>query len=451
MINLVNIREIVLDVLMEITGKGEFSHNVLKQTLRKYQYLDKRDRAFITIVTEETIENLIQIDYIINRFSKVKTNKMKPVILNILRMSVCQMKFMDSVPDSAVCNEAVKLAGKRGFSQLKGFVNGVLREIGRNKDNIKYPDASKNLLKNLSVVYSMPEWIVEQWICQYGTEEASRMIKSTLEHDNRISVRCNLSRGSVEECIAKLQAENVKVDRNEYLEEALYISEIDYLGALKTFQEGYITVQDVSSMLTAKTAEPKKGDYCIDVCAAPGGKSIHLADLLEGTGMVEARDVSDYKADLIASNIERMGFRNIKAVVKDAFCEDKESEGRADIVIADLPCSGLGVIGKKSDIKYNMTAEKQKELVKVQRRILANAVKLVKKGGTLVFSTCTTNKEENYENYRWLLESFSLEPVDISGILPKKIGAETAKQGYVQLLPGIHRSDGFFISRFVVK
>lgn len=451
MTSMVNIREVVLDILLEVTGERGFSHNVLKQALNKYQYLDKRDRAFITVVTEGTIENMIQIDYIINQFSKVKTNKMKVVILNILRMSVYQMKFLSNIPNSAVCNEAVKLAAKRGFSQLKGFVNGVLRAIERNLEEIKYPDASKNLLKSLSIMYSMPEWIVEQWIYQYGTEEASRMIKSTAEHDTRISVRCNLSRASVQECIDRLEKEHVTVERNEYLEQALYISGIDYLGALKTFQEGYIAVQDVSSMLAALAAQPKKGDYCIDICASPGGKAVHLADLLDGTGMVEARDISDYKVGLILSNIERTGFENIRAVKKDAFCEDKEAEGRADIVIADLPCSGLGVIHKKSDIKYNMTIQKQKELVKVQRGILCNAVKFVKKGGTLIYSTCTTNKEENEENYRWLLENFSLEPVDISGILPEKIAIDTAHQGYIQLLPGIHRSDGFFISRFKVR
>lgn len=448
MTNGINTREIILDILLEITGKGSFSHNVLKQALVKYQYLDKRDRAFITIVTEGTMENLIRIDYIINQFSKVKTQKMKPVILNILRMSVYQIEFMDSVPDSAVCNEAVKLAVKRGFFQLKGFVNGVLRAMIRNLDQMKYPDASKNLLKNLSIMYSMPEWIVEQWIFQYGTEEASRMMKGTADADRRISARCNTSRISVEKCIAMLEAEGVKVERNEYLNEALFLSDIDYLGALETFLEGYIMVQDVSSMFVAKAAEPKKGDFCIDVCAAPGGKSVHLADLLDGTGMVEARDVSEYKTGLIQSNIDRTGFQNIKAVVKDGFCEDKEMEGKADIVIADLPCSGLGVIGKKSDIKYNMTEQKQKELIKVQRCILHNAVKLVKKGGTLVFSTCTTNREENYDNYRWLLEQYPLEPVDISGVFPKEIAGTTAAQGYVQMLPGITRTDGFFISRF---
>lgn len=448
MTNMINTREIVLDILLEITGNGAFSHNVLKQALQKYQYMEKRDRAFITIVTEGTMENLIHIDYMIDQFSKVKTKKMKPVILNILRLSVYQIKFMDSIPNAAVCNEAVKLTTKRGFSQLKGFVNGVLRAITRNIEQISYPDASENLLKHLSVMYSMPEWIVEQWIFQYGTEEASRMIRSTLEADHRISVRCNISKCSVEECVKMLEDEGVRAEANEYLKEGLYLSGVDYLGALKTFQEGYFMVQDVSSMFVAKTADPKEGDFCIDVCAAPGGKSIHLADLLHGTGMVEARDVSEYKIGLIQSNIDRTGFQNIRTVVKDGFCEDKEMEEKADIVIADLPCSGLGVVGKKSDIKYNMTREKQKELVKVQRCILNNAVKLVKPGGTLIFSTCTTNKEENEENYQWLLENYPLEPCDISEYFSKEIAGNTAKLGYVQMLLGITKTDGFFVSKF---
>lgn len=197
---------------------------------------------------------------------------MKPVILNILRMSVYQIRFMNSIPDSAVCNEAVKLASKRGFYQLKGFVNGILRNIVRNKDNPDFPDASEDLVKHLSIVYSMPEWIVEQWIYQYGAESASRMIKSTLDNDNAISIRCNLSRTSVEECKKLLEEEGVTVKNNPYLEEALFISGMDYLGALKSFQDGLFMVQDPSSMLVAKIAAPQKNDYCIDVCAASGRK-----------------------------------------------------------------------------------------------------------------------------------------------------------------------------------
>ena len=274
------------------------------------------------------------------------------------------------------------------------------------------------------------------------------MIKSTLDNDNAISIRCNLSRTSVEECKKLLEEEGVTVKNNPYLEEALFISGMDYLGALKSFQDGLFMVQDPSSMLVAKIAAPQKNDYCIDVCAAPGGKSLHIADLLCSTGMVEARDVSDYKVSLIQSNIARSGFTNIRAVVKDGFQGDPENENIADLVIADLPCSGLGVLGKKSDIKYHMTPEKQKELIKVQRCLLENAVKLVRPGGTFVFSTCTTNREENYENYKWLSDNFPLKALDISGLIPEELSSDTAKNGYLQLLPGINPTDGFFISKF---
>lgn len=446
----VNQREIVLDILMEINEKGEFSHNVLKAALTKYQYLEKQERAFLTIVTEGTMENLIRIDYVINRFSKVKTKKMKPLILNLLRMSVYQLLFMDAVPDSAVCNEAVKLATKRGFYGLKGFVNGVLREIARNKETIAYPDASKDLLKHFSVVYSMPEWIVEQWIYQYGTEEAGRILKGCMEHDRRTSVRCNTSKISLTDCIALLEKEGVTVERNPYVEEALYLSGFDYLMQLTAFREGYLAVQDTSSMFVGKVAAPKKGDYCIDLCAAPGGKTAHLLDLLGGSGMVEARDVSEYKTGLIQSNMERMKFQNVVVKVKDAF-EPDEEEHVADLVIADLPCSGLGVVGKKSDIRYNMTPEKQKSLVEVQREILRKNISLMKEGGTLIFSTCTTNREENYENYRWLIDEMKLIPEDISSYFPQELQVETMKEGYVQFLQGIVPMDGFFISRFTNK
>ncbi len=447
----VNDRELVLDLLVDIVEKGMFSHVSINNMLKKYQYLDKTERAFITRLTEGTIENLILLDYIIDQFSSVKVKKMKPLIRNILRMSVYQFLYMDSVPNAAACNEAVKLATKRGFGQLKGFVNGVLRNINRNLEEIKYPDASKDLPTYLSIVYSIPLWIIEQWIFQYGVEYASRMAKATLEHDFRITVRCNTKDFSVEQITKKLEDEGVEVQSTPYNENGLYLSGIDYIGKLNAFKDGLISVQDFSSMLVAYIAEPKENDYCIDMCAAPGGKSIHLAELMKGTGTVEARDISENKISLIESNINRVGVTNVIPLVKDAFLLDEDMIEKADIVIADLPCSGLGVIGKKSDIKYNMTKDKQDELVRIQRCILENAVKYIKKGGYLVFSTCTTNKQENEENFKWLIEKFGLRPVDISEKIPKNIvDTDTAKDGYVQLLMGVHQTDGFFISKFQI-
>lgn len=444
----VNSREIILDMLLDICEKGEYSHIVLRQTLRKYQYLDKRDRAFITRITEGTIENRILIDYVIDKFSKVKVKKMKPLIRNLLRMSVYQIMFMDSVPVSAACNEAVKLAIKRSFGQLRGFVNGVLRAVIREKDNIKLPNASENIVDYLNVVYSMPTWIVEQLIVQYGMEEASRIIKAMSNCDDSICVRANTNKEVLADIIKLLEEDGIEVSKSDIYENCLYLKNVDYLENTQAFNEGLISVQDLSSMLVAVIANPKKDDVCLDLCAAPGGKALHLWELMDGSGKVIARDISDYKVGLIEENIDRTEALGVKAEVYDATILDKDMVEKADIVIADLPCSGLGIIGKKSDIKYNITKESQKELVKLQRDILANAWQYVKVGGTLIYSTCTLNKEENMENAKFIEDNYPMKRVDISSYVPKDFCGGTAKDGYIQMLPGINGTDGFFISRF---
>lgn len=442
----INERELILGILLEITRDGEYVHIALRNTLSKYQYLEKRERAFITRVVEGTLEHMMEIDYIINQFSKVKVNKMKPVIRTILRSAVYQILYMDSVPNSAVCNEAVKLAAKKGFVNLKGFVNGVLRNIDRNVNDIQYPKTD-NMIEYLSIKYSIPTWILEKWKKSYDWETIERILQGFLQENGTI-IRCNLNRISKEDLKKKLEAEGVTVMQHPYLDYALEISGYDYLGDLESFEDGDFQVQDLSSMLVAEIAAPKEGDYVIDVCAAPGGKSLHIADKLHGTGHVEARDLTDYKVDLIWDNIERSQMKNVEAVRRDALVYDEESEEKADIVIADLPCSGLGVIGKKADIKYKMTEETQRELAKLQKNILQIVHRYVKPGGTLVYSTCTINEEENMENVRWFLqqnpefESISVEPV-LCEELKKSV-----KEGCLQLLPGIHESDGFFIAAF---
>lgn len=421
----VNVRALVLELLLEVTGGNIYSHVAIRGLLEKYQYLSKQERAFLTRAAEGTIERMIELDYIIDQFSRVPVRKMKPVIRNILRMSVYQLKYMDSIPDSAVCNEAVKLAQKKGFSSLKGFVNGVLRNIARGMDSIEYP--------SLSVRYSLPEWIAEQWMAEYGEETAHKMMKAQYE-ERPVTVRVNLQRISRDALKARLTAEGVACAEVEGISCALEIRDYDYLRAIPSFREGLFQVQDVSSMLAAQMAAPKPGDYCIDVCAAPGGKSLHLSDLLQGTGMVEARDLTDYKVGLIEENMERTGVQNMRVVRMDATILDAESVEKADIVMADLPCSGLGVLNKKSDLKYRMTREQQEELVKLQRKILGTVWQYVKPGGTLIYSTCTVHKEENEKNAGWFAANYPFELKE-----------------QVQMLPGIDPWDGFYIARLERK
>lgn len=421
----VNIRGLVLEVLLEVTSQKEYSHVAIRGVLEKYQYLDKQDRAFLTRTAEGTIERMLELDYIIDQFSKVPVKKMKPVIRNILRMSVYQMKYMDRIPDSAVCNEAVKLARKKGFDKLTGFVNGVLRSVARDLPKITYP--------NLSVQYSTPEWIVRQWTEEYGEETARKMLMDQYE-ERPVTIRVNLQKGTREELAERLLQEGVSCTEIKDLPCALAIQDYDHLRAIPSFREGFFQVQDISSMKAALMAAPKKGDYCMDVCAAPGGKSLHLADLMEGTGMVEARDLTDYKVELIEENIERTGAANIRAVRMDATILDEASIEKADVLLADLPCSGLGVLSKKSDLKYRMTPEQQQELVGLQRKILGTVWQYVKPGGTLVYSTCTVHREENEGNVRWFLENFPF-------VLKEQ----------VQMLPGVDGGDGFYIAKLERK
>ena len=230
-----NTREIILGILWEITEEERYSHVVIRETLEKYQYLEKRDRAFISRVTEGTMENLIELDYILEQFSTVKVKDMKPFIRNLLRMSVYQLKYMDSVPDSAVCNEAVKLAQKKGFYTLKNFVNGVLRNVARKLDQVVYPDKEKTPRKYLSVTYSMPEWILKKWLAQFDLQTVEAMCQS-MRKESPTCFRCNLSKATKEEIIQSLKAQHITVKEVPYLDYALEISDYNYLQAIDAFK-----------------------------------------------------------------------------------------------------------------------------------------------------------------------------------------------------------------------
>ena len=452
----VNIRAVVLDILTEIEKEGEFSHITINNALLKYQYLDRTQRAFINRLSLGTIECRIEMDYILNQYSKTPVNKMKPLIRRIMRMAVYQIIYMENVPDSAACNEAVKLAAKRGFTGLKGFVNGVLRNISRNKDNITYPDKAKETKKYLSVKYSMPEWIIELWNTNMSYEEIEDILAG-MKKDKKTYIRCNTLKGSTDYIKKILEEEGVTVTEVSGLSYAYEISGYDYLTALKSFNEGMYQIQDISSMMAGEYVKPSTDSLIVDVCAAPGGKSINAAlklaeaaydnkdipesgiskEVLKGiTGRVIARDVSDYKASLIDDNVARLGIPYIDVEVHNALEFDEELEGKADIVIADLPCSGLGIMGRKPDIRYNITKEKIDDIISLQRDILKVVSRYVKTGGTLVYSTCTINRAENEDNADWICNTLGF-----------------SKDGeYRQMLPSAKAdNDGFFVAGLIKK
>ncbi len=442
-----NVRGIALDILMESESKA--SHLVLGRTLSKYQYMDKKERSFISRLTKGTIERRLTLDAMIGSYSSVKIGKMKPLIRNLLRMTAYQIYYMPAVPDAAACNEAVTLAKKRGFRNLSGFVNGVSRSMARHKEDFqaRMADDGKDI-KTLSFKYAMPEWLCRRWVGVYGLENAIRTFSWFLE-DHPTTVRLHRQSGEDGQADAFLEtmaAEGIRTEISALIPFAFKIQGYDHLTALRPFQDGQCYIQDESSMLAVLAAGIRPSDRIIDVCAAPGGKSILASEYLKD-GWIEARDLTEAKVERIRENIQRTHAEHIRTRVQDARIFVKEDEGQADIVLADLPCSGLGVIGRKPDIKYRITQEDIKALSLLQKEILAVAVRYLKPGGTLIFSTCTVSREENEENVRYMTEELGLIPESLDPYLPEALQGKGTAKGQLLLLPGAYDTDGFFIAR----
>ncbi len=434
-----DIRNDCLNMIVAVLEEHRPSHLVIADYLDSHADLPDMDRSFVKRLVMGVIERRLMLDHVADAVSKTKTAKMKPVVRNIIRMGIYQLFYMN-VPDSAACNESVKLAKKRGLANLSGFVNGVLRNIARQKKELTDLSKIKDDIRRLSLEYSVPEWIVKYYCDNYGAEAAKKAFEHYLA-PSKTFIRCNSSRIAPDELAERLISRGIAVEKTD-IARCLKISDYSKLAGIPEFDEGLFTVQDMSSIMAGEIADVKAGMKVLDLCAAPGGKSLNIADRMiheetihqvncDSKGSVISCDISDQKVRLIRENVDRCGFTNIETRVNDAAVFVPEFENAFDIVIADVPCSGLGIIGRKPDIKYNMTPEGQKELVELQRSILENAVRYVKKGGQLLFSTCTVNRAENEEDVE-LIESK---------------GFDCALQK--QLLPGDNGADGFFYAKLV--
>ena len=450
-------REASAKTVMEILDKRMPSHIAIPSMIKKNQDWSVQDRGFAKRLTDGTVRRLETIDYLLSVFSKTSVNKMKPWIRAVLRIGVYQLMYCEDIPQSAACNEAVKLVKKYGFTNLSGYVNAVLRSVARD-GKIRLEQACETSIEEeLRLQYSVPLWLIRQWERDYGEEVAQKIVAATVV-EKHLTIRCNCSRVMPEQLVESLTAEGIRVEAARYAENAFYLYGCDGLESLEAFQKGWFQIQDESSILVGQAAGIR-GDECVlDLCAAPGGKSLHIADILESKrtdkslpgGQVEARDVSEAKLELIRENLRRIRLENVITVCADATVFDAGRENSADVVIADVPCSGTGVIARKPDIKYNMNEETQNELCALQKKILQNAVRYVKPGGALIFSTCTLNREENDSGRTFLLEQ-GMQADSLIPYLPKCLHNEDAKQGFLRLIPGVHETDGFYIARFIKR
>lgn len=449
-----NAREAAAKTVIEIIDKKTPSHVAIAAMLRKNEAWSAQERGFAKRLADGTIRYLIPIDYLLDAFSKTPVKKMKPWLRAVLRVSVFQLMFCDEIPASAACNEAVKLAKQYGFGSLGGFVNAVLRNISREGKASLEKGMKASAEEAMCLKYSVPLWLIRQWVRDYGAETAEKIAEAGTK-DSKLTVRCNISVVKPEELLISLQNDGVTAEPAIYAEHAYHLYGCDGIEKLEAFRNGWFQIQDESSILVGQAAGIRGGEQVLDLCAAPGGKSLHIADLLaacagnsgETNGNLEARDVSEQKLALIRENLLRLGFGNVTLVCADATVYDAAKEKSADLVIADVPCSGTGVIARKPDIKYNMSEASQKELETLQRSILKNAVRYVKPGGTLIFSTCTLNKDENDSGRIFLMEQ-GMKPESLIPYLPKLLHCEDAENGFLRLIPGVHATDGFYISRF---
>lgn len=425
---------------MLIDVEGEYSHKVIDMALEKYSYLSKADRGFFSKVVHGVVEYRLQLDFIIKKYNEGK--RIKPVIREILRMAIYQMLYMDRVPDRAIINEAVNLVKLRRLTALTGFVNGILRKISSEKETVSFDD--------IGIRYSMPEFLLD-----IIKENTGKYFDKTLEYfleGRPVSIRVNTSKSKVTDVVKELEESNIRVERSSLNDTVLYIRGFDKVDDISVIKSGKCYITDVSSSMIAKLIIPDNIKKVLDVCAAPGGKSFLLADKLDNEALIYSCDISENKVNLIMENAKVQGFKNIIPLVADARVFN-ERFAESDLVVADLPCSGIGIIGKKPDIKYRLNAENMNSLAVLQKEILDNVSQYVKIGKELIFSTCTLNKAENEENVSLFLKNHSdFKAVDLTkrlkSTLIEKFDKDELEKGYLKLIPGRDGCDGFFIAVF---
>lgn len=367
---------------------------------------------------------------------------MKPWVLNALRIALYQIKWMDRIPAAAAINESVKLVKLR-HGALSGFANGVLRTALR--QGVAPDEINPDSPEGLSLLYSHPEWLVQRWISQFGMEQTEAILKAN-NTPSVLTLRTNRLKGTPEQLMRILADQGVRTEQSELLDEALLVSELGdcELPELPAFQEGLFTVQDISSMLVARVMAPVAGERVLDLCAAPGGKTTHVAEIMGNTGEIIAQDIHPHKMKLIADNATRMGITMVQAFVGDALESKEQWLDGFDHVLLDAPCSGTGIIRKKPEIRYNRTPEDIKSLSELQSALLEQAKTYVKNHGQLIYSTCTMEYEENegvLQRFLSLNPCFAL--VDVNGNIPETLRSASPT---VRVFPSDKGLDGFFIA-----
>lgn len=419
-----NPRKAAVKALLKVENDAAYSNIALNAVLRE-SGLENADRAFASAIFYGVLDRRITIDYVLSKFIKTPLKKVAPFTLEVLRSGVYQILFMDKVPDSAAVNEAVKLIKSSKESRNAGFANAVLRNILRSE--IVLPQGNDSY--SLSLRYSCPEWIIKSFITDYGADTAEELLKESLKPAPMI-VRVNTLKTNIDTLKAELEKCEIPSDTAEK-ENALILKKGIDAAEFDLYKKGFFYAEDLSSQTAVSVLNPKKGERVLDMCAAPGGKSFTMALLMENAGEIISCDLYEQRVGLIKSGAGRLGIDIIKPMTADASCYN-EKLGKFDCILCDVPCSGLGVLRRKPDIKYKPESDFT-ELKILQYKILENAARYLKKGGRILYSTCTLRREENEK----LVNSFIME---YNGF--HKMYEHT-------YLPHIDKTDGFYCALLI--
>ncbi|MFF2887958.1 16S rRNA (cytosine(967)-C(5))-methyltransferase RsmB [Paenibacillus sp. NPDC057967] len=448
-------RELALNILVKVAESGAYSNIQLNRSLQD-SGLSRQDAGLATELMYGTISRQATLDHWLSKFVSKGLHKLDKWVHQLLRMSAYQLLFLDRIPTHAAVNEAVAIAKRRGHTGISGMVNGVLRSMDRSRaDLVLSAIQEKTPVATIALRHSYPEWLVARWVAAYGAETAEAICAAGNEQPHA-SIRVNPLMGNQEERLKQLQDSGVHAEPSAIAPSGIVVSGGGNLADTEDFRQGLWSLQDESSMLVAEVVAPKAGMKVLDCCAAPGGKSSHMAELMDGKGKVWANDLHAHKRELITSQTERLKLRNVEAVVGDAMAlSERFAPESMDAVLLDAPCSGFGVIRRKPEIKWTKTEGDISEIAGLQRQLLHRVSGLVRPGGTLVYSTCTMEKEENESQIEVFLREhpeFRLDADWPDAILSNLRAAGVIGDefdGQLQLLPQHFGSDGFYIARMV--
>lgn len=400
--------------------------------------LESRKRKLVTELVYGTVKSYLTLSWLLNQYLQKPLEKMPRRLQTILLLGAYQVALSEKVPLPAAVHTSVELARTNKFTGLTGMVNGVLRNLGRQKGNWRWPDRNQDPAGYLSVYYSFPRWLVELWLNELGEKETEALLAAS-NAVPPLTLRANTLRLDRQKLLAVWQQAGVEAEPLPWPPEGVELKEFELLSELPGYQEGWWLVQDQASMQVAHVVAPEPGMKVLDTCAAPGGKSTHLAQLMGDEGEIIACDIHPHKLKLIAASCQRLGISSVRTVLQDATALPADWQQRFQRVLVDAPCSGLGVIRRRPEIRWQKTASDLAGLPELQKSILAQAAACVAPGGALVYSTCTINSQENQEVARWFDESFT-------GF--KRWPWEGAPAGEIQYWPHRHACDGFFLARW---